>query len=52
MKGHQKSCLSCIPDLVTFDINPENDDFLLISTDGLFQSLSITQIVTFVDKKD
>lgn len=45
MKGAQKSYLSCIPDLVTFDINPETDDFLLISTDGLFQSLNAGQIV-------
>jgi hypothetical protein len=52
MKGPQKSYLSCIPDLVTFDINPEADDFLLISTDGLLQSLNIGLIVNFYNKKD
>lgn len=45
MKGPPKSYLSCIPDMVTFDINAETDDFLLISTDGLLQSLNMAQIV-------
>ena len=45
MKGQAKSFLSCIPDLVTFDLNPETDDFLLLSTDGLLQSLNMAQIV-------
>lgn len=45
MKGPPKSFLSCIPDLVTFDINAETDDFLLISTDGLLQALNMAQLV-------
>ena len=48
MKGQIKSYLSCIPDLTTFDIIPENDYFIFLSTDGLLQSLNITQIVNFM----
>ena len=41
MKGKLKSYLSCIPDVVAFDLDPTKDDFLLLSTDGIFQSMSI-----------
>ena len=45
MKGKPKSYLSCIPDVVSYDIEPTKDDFILLSTDGIFQSMSITEIV-------
>ena len=45
MKGNLKSHLSCIPDMNTFDLMPEADYFILLTTDGLLQFLSISQIV-------
>ena len=45
MKGKLKSYLSCIPDVVSFDIDPNKDDFMLLSTDGIFQSMSINEVV-------
>lgn len=45
MKGNLKSFLSCIPDMNTFDIIPEADYFILLTTDGLLQFLTISQIV-------
>ena len=45
MKGNLKSYISCIPDMNTFDIIPENDYFIILTTDGLLQFLSISQIV-------
>ena len=45
MKGKLKSYLSCIPDVIAFDIVVESDDFIFISTDGILQAMSITQIV-------
>jgi serine/threonine protein phosphatase PrpC len=45
MKGKLKSCLSCIPDVISFDMNPSTDDFMLISTDGIFQAMSISEVV-------
>lgn len=47
MKGKLKSCLSCIPEVVSFDINPLADEFILLSTDGIFDVLSMKQIVIF-----
>jgi len=41
MKGKPKSFLSCIPDVVSYDMDPTRDDFILLSTDGIFQSMSI-----------
>ena len=41
MKGKLKSYLSCIPDVVSYDLDPTKDDFILLSTDGIFQSMSI-----------
>ena len=46
MKGKPKSYLSCIPDVVSYDIDPSKDDFILLSTDGIFQSMSISEIVS------
>ena len=45
MKGKLKSFLSCIPDVVSYDIDPTKDDFVLLSTDGIFQSMSINEVV-------
>ena len=45
MKGKLKSYLSCIPELITFDIQVETDDFMLISTDGIFESMKVSQVV-------
>ena len=45
MKGKTKSFLSCLPESTAFDIEVENDDFILLSTDGIFQSMGIIQIV-------
>lgn len=46
MKGKLKSCLSCIPEVVCFDIVPASDEFILISTDGIFDGLSLKGVVT------
>lgn len=48
MKGKLKSYLSCIPELITFDIQVENDDFMLISTDGIFESMKVSQVTDFI----
>jgi hypothetical protein len=45
MKGKLKSYLSCIPDLTCFDLKADSDDFLLISTDGIFSAMDIGDIV-------
>ena len=45
MKGKAKSFLSCIPDVLIFDIKVESDDFILLSTDGIFESMDIFQVV-------
>jgi len=42
MKGKLKSYLSCLPDVVSFDIDPHKDDFILLSTDGILQSMTIS----------
>ena len=52
MKGNLKSFLSCIPDMNTFDIIPEADYFILLTTDGLLQFLSISQIVFYLNYLD
>ena len=51
MKGKPKSFLSCIPDLVSFDIDPSKDDFILLSTDSIFQSMSIAEVTDFISEK-
>ena len=45
MKGKLKSYLSCQPDVVCFDLDPNIDDFIFISTDGLFDALGMKVIV-------
>ena len=45
MKGKLKSYLSCLPELIAFDIQVDSDDFMLISTDGIFESMSVSQVV-------
>ena len=47
LKGKLKSYLSCIPDMVCFDIKVDTDDFIILSTDGIFESMDIFQVVTF-----
>lgn len=47
-KGKLKSFLSCIPEMVTFDLQVENDDFILLSTDGIFGGMNIHQITDFI----
>jgi hypothetical protein len=32
--------------VVSFDLDPTKDDFILLSTDGIFQSMSIAEIVS------
>ncbi len=48
MKGKLKSYLSCIPDVIAFDLVVDSDDFILVSTDGIFNGLSISQITDFI----
>ena len=45
MKGKLKSYLSCNPDSLCYDIDPTKDDFILLSTDGIFQSMQISEVV-------
>ena len=51
MKGKPKSYLSCIPDVVAFDIDPARDDFILLSTDGIFQSMTIAEVTDLIAEK-
>jgi serine/threonine protein phosphatase PrpC len=46
MKGKMKSFLSCIPDVLSYEIDPTKDDFIFLSTDGIFQSMSIAEVVS------
>lgn len=46
MKGKLKSYLSCIPDMISFDIKVNTDEFIILSTDGVFESMDIFQVVT------
>jgi serine/threonine protein phosphatase PrpC len=48
MKGKLQSYLSCIPDLTCFDLKAESDDFLLISTDGIFSAMDIADVVLII----
>ncbi len=34
--------------MVTFDLQVENDDFILLSTDGIFGGMNIHQITDFI----
>ena len=52
MKGNLKSYLSCLPDVVSFDLDPHKDDFILLSTDGIFQSMSVAEITDFISEKE
>lgn len=49
MKGKLKSHLSCIPEAVCFDISPQSDEFILLSTDGIFDALSLKSVVLITD---
>lgn len=51
MKGKPKSYLSCLPDVVSFDIDPTKDDFILLSTDGIFQSMPIAEVTDFISER-
>lgn len=51
MKGKLKSYLSCIPDVVSFDLSATKDDFLLLSTDGLLSALSIMEVTDYISDK-
>ena len=51
MKGKIKSYLTCIPDVVSFNLDPAKDDFILLSTDGIFQSMGITEITDFISER-
>ena len=51
MKGKIKSYLTCIPDVVSFDLDPAKDDFILLSTDGIFQSMGIAEITDFISER-
>lgn len=31
--------------MVSYDIDPAKDDFILLSTDGIFQSMSVSEVV-------
>ena len=48
MKGKLKSYLSCIPEVVCFDIVPNDDDFIILSTDGIFDALNLKKVVKFM----
>lgn len=34
--------------MVAFDLQVESDDFLLLSTDGIFSAMSVSQVVDFI----
>lgn len=48
MKGKAKSYLSCIPDMLCFDLRVDSDDFILISSDGIFESMDMGQVTDFI----
>ena len=45
MKGKLKSYLSCQPDSVCFDLDPNIDDFIFLSTDGIIDALGMKVVV-------
>lgn len=45
MKGKTLSFLSCIPEMVCFDLKADSDEFVLLSTDGIFSGLDIADVV-------
>jgi hypothetical protein len=47
MKGKLQSFLSCIPEMICFDLKISSDDFILLSTDGIFSAMDITDVVLF-----
>lgn len=44
-KGKLKSYLSCLPEMVVFDLEVQEDEFMLLTTDGILSGMSIHQIV-------
>jgi serine/threonine protein phosphatase PrpC len=40
LKGGAKSFISCLPDIKAFDIDPESDEYILLSTDGFLEGSS------------
>jgi len=46
MKGQIKSLLSCIPDVVAFDLNCDTDEFIFLTTDGILEAMNISDIVS------
>lgn len=45
MKGKLKSLISCQPESICFDIDPTIDDFIVLSTDGIIDTLGIQTMV-------
>lgn len=41
------SFLSCIPELVCFDLKTDSDEFVLLSTDGIFSAMDISDVVIY-----
>ena len=45
MKGKLKSYLSCVPEIKCFDLKPQLDEFMLLTTDGILDALDIKTVV-------
>jgi serine/threonine protein phosphatase PrpC len=40
-----QSFLSCIPEMICFDLKVDSDEFILLSTDGIFSAMDISDVV-------
>lgn len=45
LKGRLKSFLSCTPEVVCFDIKPDLDDFMLLTSDGIIDAIGEGEVV-------
>lgn len=47
--GKMLSFLSCIPEMICFDLKADSDEFVLLSTDGIFSGLDIADVVIIIN---
>ena len=43
-----QSFLSCIPEVICFDLKVDSDEFILLSTDGIFSAMDVSDVVIFI----
>lgn len=48
MKGKMQSFLTCIPEMICFNLKVETDEFIILSTDGIFSVMDIADVVNIL----